>query len=703
MILCINPYCSQPKNSAQVLFCESCGSELLLESKYRVARLMSNKGGFGNTYEVMERDESKVLKVLKSYQPKEIELFEREFRILSNLSGEGITGIPKVEDLFLYTPRDSTQALYCLVMERIYGMDLEEYLKVTKRAINEKTAVGWLSQLVQILQKIHQQGIFHRDIKPSNIILQPDGQLVLIDFGAAKERDPNSASQATCIHTPGYAAPEQQTTGEASPQSDFFALGRTFVYLLTDTSPIELYDSYQDQVVWRPKAINISTGFLDLIDYLMQRTPSQRPENTAAIFKEIASLTPIVTSQSNSYQLPSAISAPIATPLNVSQSVPTLLSPPVANSPQSPVSPVLTEFAPAQVQPVSTTLNKKRLLLIVGLSSLIGLAAIATLVVVWKSSTSSTSSNTGEAFNEIKNVPNGTFKFGGSTTWATTRQQQSSVDATIKGGFPKFDIVYTDASSTEIKSVKDKKCDGKPGSNAGICWLIEGDLDFAQSSVSLDKSKFADQAQAHKLKDEAVAYDALSVVVNTTLKIPGLTVDQLRDIYTGKITNWSQVNGPNLPIIAYSRPESAGGTVSSFKDLALKKGDELKFQVVKSTTEGLQQVKNNPGGIYYGAGQEVIVDSCYTQPLAIGKTADNLVKPYEEPLQPPDVCSKGKRNKMNTKVIKNQDYPLTRKIYVIFKADGSDRQKAGEAYINLLKTKQGQDLLEKAGFVSIRN
>jgi phosphate transport system substrate-binding protein len=89
--------------------------------------------------------------------------------------------------------------------------------------------------------------------------------------------------------------------------------------------------------------------------------------------------------------------------------------------------------------------------------------------------------------------------------------------------------------------------------------------------------------------------------------------------------------------------------------------------------------------------------------LAIGKSADKLVKPYEEPLQSPDVCSKGKRNKMNIKVIKNQEYPLTRKIYVIFKADGSDRQKAGEAYVNLLKTKQGQDLLEKAGFVSIRN
>jgi phosphate transport system substrate-binding protein len=470
--------------------------------------------------------------------------------------------------------------------------------------------------------------------------------------------------------------------------------------LLTDTNPIELYDSYQDQIVWRQKAINISTGFLDLIDHLMQKSPQQRPENTTTIFREISSLAPIVTSQGSSYLSSSSIGSTAASQ-TTSQSVPTILSGSPGNLPQSPVP---TSFSPEPPQPASpSTLSKNRLPILVGLLALVGIALGMTLIYLLKPSNPFNGGGTGESFTEIKNVPNGIFKFGGSTTWATTRQQQSSVDAAIKGGFPKFDIVYTDASSPDIRSIKDGKCDSKPGSNAGICWLIAGDLDFAQSSVSLEKSKFADRAQINKLKDEAVAYDALSVVVNTRLKISGLTVDQLRDIYTGKITNWNQVNGPNLPIVAYSRAETAGGTVSSFKDLVLKKGDELKIQIVKNTTEGLQQVKNNLGGIYYGAGQEVIVDSCYTQPLAIGKMADKLVKPYEEPLQPPDVCSKGQRNKMNTKAIKNQDYPLTRKIYVIIKADGSDRQKAGEAYANLLKTKQGQDLLEKAGFVSIQS
>jgi phosphate transport system substrate-binding protein len=66
-------------------------------------------------------------------------------------------------------------------------------------------------------------------------------------------------------------------------------------------------------------------------------------------------------------------------------------------------------------------------------------------------------------------------------------------------------------------------------------------------------------------------------------------------------------------------------------------------------------------------------------------------------------CLKGERNKINPEVIKNKTYPLTRKIYVIIKADGTERQKAGEAYAKLLKTKQGQELLERAGFVRIAN
>lgn len=683
MSLCINPQCSQSENSDRMLFCQSCGSELLLAGKYRVAKLMSNKGGFGDTYEVTERGVLKVLKVLKSNDTKAIELFDREYRVLASLTGEGISGVPLVEDFFLYAPNGSQQPLHCLVMERIFGMDLEEYIKVMKRPIDQKTAIGWLSQLTQILQEIHARGIFHRDIKPSNIILQPDGQLVLIDFGAVKEAAANSTSgQRTRIYTPGYAAPEQEQ-GNVVEQSDFYALGRTFVYLLTSKEPIDLYDAYRNALLWRDKAIPVSNDCLDLIDRLMQENPQQRPVDTATIFREIAALSPVITRQNITY----VPSPPPAAPIVKNAPPPTVAA--ISLAPQSPQqSPQFTKLLPA----------------LLGLIILLLSIPAAMYFLGQKSSLSTIASNSGgESFSDIKDVPQGVFKFGGSTTWATTRQLQSSLDAAIRGVFPKYEIAYTDANSPDLKSIKNGRCDPKPGSNAGICWLLEGDLDFSQSSIALDKSKYKDddRIKANLLKQEAVAYDALSVVVNPQLKIAGLTVAQLRDIYTGTVTNWSQVGGPNLPIVAFSRSEKAGGTVSSFKDLVLKKEDVWKFQSVNNTTEGLQQVSKNPGGIYYGAAKEVIVDSCNTKPIAIGTTTANLVKPYQEPLKSVAECNSGQRNQIESEVIKNRSYPLTRQIYVIIKTDDLDRQKAGETYAKLLKTKQGQILLEKAGFVGL--
>ncbi len=682
MSLCINPQCPSPENSDRMSFCQSCGSELLLAHKYQVTKLMSNKGGFGNTYEIVEQQVPKVLKVLKSDNPKAIELFEREYRVLNDLTREGIIGIPHVEDLFLYQPNESEQVLHCLVMERIYGMDLEEYIKAIKRPIDERTAIGWLSQLTQILQGIHSRDIFHRDIKPSNIILKTDGQLVLIDFGAVKEAAPNIHGQVTCIYTPGYAAPEQQKPGKASAQSDFYSLGRTFVYLLTAKEPLDLYDAYQDILVWREKTTHISASCLDLIDRLMQEKPAQRPNSTVTIFREIGAI-PLTTTQGTGYG-----SKPIANPIG------SISPPPTTEPPQS--------------TPEPKSSNPFAFIVKNWIPAIVGLGILAIVIAKYmpeQSNNGVATNNTGGVFTDVKDVPNGEFKFGGSTTWATTRQPEVSMDNVIKGNFPRYNIGYTDANSpsASIRSISNGKCDKKPGSNTGICWLIEGDLDFVQSSVALAKSKYASQVEEHQLKEEAVGYDALTVVVNPKLKISSLTIAQLRDIYIGKITNWNVVGGPNLPIVALSRAESSGGTVSSFKDLVLKKGDEIKSTIVANTTEGLGKVIKNTGGIYYGAAKEVIVDSCSTQPISIGETADSLVKPYQEPLHSIDDCRKDNRNKINAEVIKNQSYPLTRKIYVIFKADGTDRQKAGEAYVKLLKTKQGQELLEKAGFVSINH
>ena len=162
MSYCINPNCPQPQNTRQPLFCQSCGSELLLEGCYRVLRPLGG-GGFGKTYEIDDSGTKKVLKVLFNTVPKAIELFQQEAAVLKQLKHPGI---PKVESdgYFIYSPRDQ-EPLHCLVMEKIEGMNLEEYMtQRNDKAISERAAVRWLKQIVEILHQVHRQNYFHRDI-----------------------------------------------------------------------------------------------------------------------------------------------------------------------------------------------------------------------------------------------------------------------------------------------------------------------------------------------------------------------------------------------------------------------------------------------------------------------------------------------------------------------------------------------------------
>ncbi|HEY9831416.1 MAG TPA: serine/threonine-protein kinase [Stenomitos sp.] len=290
MSLCINPSCSNTDNRDTQLFCQNCSSELLLEGRYRVTRQLGS-GGFGKTYEVSDRSGPiQVLKVLSNNHPKYVELFQREAQVLARLKHHGI---PKVEPnaYFVFLPRNRSEPLHCLVMEKIEGLNLEQYIRQRGSPIDHKLARQWLIQLVTILQEVHSQNFFHRDIKPSNIMLRADGHLVLIDFGTAREvTDTYVTKQATGevtgVISAGYTPPEQ-FNGQAVPQSDFFALARTFIYLLSGKDPSKLYDSYADELRWRDAAPLAAPQLADLLEHMMARFPHQRPQTAAEILQQL--------------------------------------------------------------------------------------------------------------------------------------------------------------------------------------------------------------------------------------------------------------------------------------------------------------------------------------------------------------------------------------------------------------------------------
>jgi serine/threonine protein kinase len=306
MSLCINPSCSQPDRSENEVqqFCQTCRSELLLQGRYRVMRLLNDKSGFGTVYEAFERKVPKLLKVLKAEyndSPKAIELFRQEATVLSQLSHPSIPAVES-DAYFQYLPHvhpgNKPQPLHCLVMEKIDGLNLREWMRQQgNHPIGEKQALNWLKQLVEVLHLVHQKNYFHRDIKPENIMLRSTGQIVLVDFGAAREMTLTYLGQVgktggiTRISSAGYTPPEQEK-GQAVPQSDFYALGCTLIYLVTGNQPTDvgMYDYFNNEFTWREHAPHLSPGFADFLDRLVANRVSDRPKDTQEILTMIPKL-----------------------------------------------------------------------------------------------------------------------------------------------------------------------------------------------------------------------------------------------------------------------------------------------------------------------------------------------------------------------------------------------------------------------------
>ena len=292
-----------------------------------------------------------------------------------------------------------------------------------------------------------------------------------------------------------------------------------------------------------------------------------------------------------------------------------------------------------------------------------------------------------ENFAQVPAVPLGLFNYGGSTTWAPIRRDIDSMIPVVR---PNFKLRYVQHPTLPS------------GSGTGIMMLLDNQLAFAQSSRSVkDQEHQQAKQKGFTLQEIAVAIDGIVFIVHPDLNLDGLTITQLKEIYTGKITNWSQFGGPDLPIQPYSRPVEAGGTIEFFVSNVM--GNEpfgSSVELIKTTTEAIRQVSQNLGGIYYASAPEV-VPQCQVKPIAVGYEVNTWVAPYQLPLVNPENCPE-QRNKLNQLAFQTGEYPLTRRLFVVVRQDSSMDQEAGEAYANFLLTNQGQNLLQKTGFIKIR-
>ena len=297
---CINPRCSDRKNPSDLHKCHACGTPLLIGDRYRLLTPLRSLH-LGYPTEIFEVEDwgasgddwgkRKAIKIVTSDKDTEsICLLKKEFRILNYLQHPGIPQV-QTDGYFTISLKKPSQRLHCLIMDLIEGVSLEEYVEQQGK-ISQVQAINWLQQLVKILGYLHNKGFFHQDIKPSNIMCRPDGQLVLIDWGTIREIsatyiDKLGLRRVNPVISKGYTAPEQEG-GEAIPKSDFFALGRTLVHLLTGKHPIVFeVDETKALINWRDDCPLINRWFADLIEDLINPISRQRPQNSSVILQRL--------------------------------------------------------------------------------------------------------------------------------------------------------------------------------------------------------------------------------------------------------------------------------------------------------------------------------------------------------------------------------------------------------------------------------
>lgn len=246
----------------------------LVDGKYKILNKIG-QGGMSVVYLAMNERANKQW-AIKEVRKDGVQNFEvvkqgliAETEMLKKLSHPNLPSIIDVID------GDGT---FLIVMDYIEGRHLESVVK-EYGAQSQEDVIEWAKQLCDVLSYLHSRKspIIYRDMKPSNVMLKPDGKVMLIDFGTAREFKENSVADTTCLGTQGYAAPEQYGGhGQTDARTDIYCLGATLYHLLTGHNPGEPpYEMYPIRY-WNPE---LSSGLEEIILKCTQKNPDDRYQN----------------------------------------------------------------------------------------------------------------------------------------------------------------------------------------------------------------------------------------------------------------------------------------------------------------------------------------------------------------------------------------------------------------------------------------
>lgn len=245
----------------------------VIENKYEILKEIG-KGGMSVVYLAMDKRLNKqwaVKEIQKVIDGKSNEVIVKSLLAEANLMKRlDHPALPRIVDII-----DNGETIY-IIMDYIEGEPLDKVVN-EYGAQQQELVIEWAKQLCDVLTYLHNQNpaIIYRDMKPANIMLKPEGNLKLIDFGIAREYKVDNVSDTQNLGTRGYAAPEQfGGRGQTDPRTDIYCLGTTLFHLVTGQHPsnIEVYGTYEIRQ-WNPL---LSRGLESIIRKCTQQAPSDR-------------------------------------------------------------------------------------------------------------------------------------------------------------------------------------------------------------------------------------------------------------------------------------------------------------------------------------------------------------------------------------------------------------------------------------------
>ena len=250
----------------------------IVDGKYKILNKIG-QGGMSVVYLAMNERANKqwAIKEVRKDGTKDYEVVKQgliaETDILKRLNHPHLPSIIDVIDC------DDT---FLIVMDYIEGRTLDHWLK-KEGAQPQERVVEWAKQICDVLGYLHSRKppIIYRDLKPSNVMLKPDGKIMIIDFGTAREFKEQSIEDTKCLGTQGYAAPEQYGGhGQTDARTDIYNLGATMYHLLTGHNPsLPPYEMYPIRQ-WNPA---LSSGLEAIVTKCTQRNPNDRYQSCAEL------------------------------------------------------------------------------------------------------------------------------------------------------------------------------------------------------------------------------------------------------------------------------------------------------------------------------------------------------------------------------------------------------------------------------------